>query len=82
MDQDIISELRRPGYRITTARRAVLSSRRGSAGHLTADHSTPSARDGEKRQPNFGSRLLRKASTASLWSAVSKVTHSNASDMS
>ena len=37
MDQDIISELRRQGYRITTARRAVLSSLLGSAGHLTAD---------------------------------------------
>jgi Fur family ferric uptake transcriptional regulator len=37
MDQDIISELRRRGYRITTARRAVLSSLVGATGHLTAD---------------------------------------------
>lgn len=37
MDQDIISDLRRSGYRITTARRAVLSSLLGSTGHLTAD---------------------------------------------
>ena len=32
MDQDIISELRRQGYRITTARRAVLSSLLGPPG--------------------------------------------------
>src|SRR6478752_271276 len=37
MDPDIISQLREKGYRITTARRAVLSSLLDSSGHLTAD---------------------------------------------
>ena len=37
MEQDLISELRRRGFRITTARRAVLSSLIGSEGHLTAE---------------------------------------------
>jgi Fur family ferric uptake transcriptional regulator len=37
MDQDIISQLRQQGYRITTARRAVLSALLGSTEHQTAD---------------------------------------------
>ena len=37
MDPDIISQLRQQGYRITTARRAVLSSLLATSSHLTAD---------------------------------------------
>jgi len=37
MDEDLIVELRRQGYRITTARRAVLRALVDSHDHLTAD---------------------------------------------